>query len=1286
MRAYAAADPARGARQHLVSRTDWARLAPAVAKPVEDAERALERTIWYAKNVHPLLSAWKKEKEKEKEEQEAAAKAAVAAEEKPIPPKPAVQRSRAVYESSVEVDVRLNLRQSRLPAIGTDALGYSIASPNRPATAPVLPSGARRSLSADLNAARSLAHLLTSELRGEEAALMASELASSRELRGDVKTYAIDGRLVVSATQQPAESSPGRSSPTGRMRASASAPAWRRSAQPPSIRAQLGSREASAAAAAHAGRRGGATDAVEAMGEAAASAFASAANHDAQLTLREAIQSVMRRHKAMRPTHGQSLVGLLRKVRAFDIHLGNLVDRVLTSSLHLGRSSNSLDGMAEEAEEPARALRPRCWPQIKLKLQMTDAAAAAAAASAAATPQPDRAVAAAAAVARGKALAARELADATSDEDGEAETDREFDAEAAEDERPTTAPESPPLPSAPQPRRSGSASSPSSRRRSSPPPRRVLIARGLHALAEADRYSPLQLDAQAGHRREAECEAASRFDERRSRYAGRTHRALATLHVEPESLPAVPAFDESVSELFRNRYVAPPDVWPNVVVPPSQKKPRRRKRGWRLEESIWAPRLQTSNTKDFYETERAGSTLLRNDWHVARLHHQLAYFIRRTQLEPAQLSQLGGRAAVEHAHAPEVEAVYEALQRHVAVVHGAFFHYATVGKSFKGKDRVDQTEIHYVKLNPFYEFVSDCGLTSPSCDLDSISVTWSIIDAKDKATTPLDPHNVPGALCRHEWLQMIVRLAVLTQIQAVTPGNEQQRGDVASAVDAFCTRLSETLPPVALLQTDQFRSRFCYQEPTDRVLRHYEPLLRCLFAGYASLGNHGLNDASKLASTSMMSIGEWLEMLTNLGLVRLGLVSVHTAMQAFSLARIRCCQDSSNAQEMRLRNLLFEDFLEALVRLAHLLALPTLEMVREAAAADAADFLLALHADAPSHFRQFVAHRSGSWLGQPRQRIHRCLDMLLSLMAQLIEANAAPRAAPKKDAKKDAAQTGMPPAVATPAPVTLASTTSAAAANDEAASAVVQPPTTEVVTAGVISKVTMSAFIRHRVRSCCRLELGPHASPTRRHTDPALSDGLQSAPCHRPRQVGGASDLVIPTPSFDGSRIASVLLEIEAHNTRILTGVPAFSGLQPRQIAVLLKEMSVAKFQRDEYVFEQGDLGDTFYLITCGHAIATRIDPVDDQQEEQTIARLSASDCFGELALVRNEPRAATIVVTSATLDTLFITRAAFEAKLGPLKAFQLARYEGVVHSEGIDAAPPSLVKDPSVVRRREVV
>jgi len=269
-------------------------------------------------------------------------------------------------------------------------------------------------------------------------------------------------------------------------------------------------------------------------------------------------------------------------------------------------------------------------------------------------------------------------------------------------------------------------------------------------------------------------------------------------------------------------------------------------------------------------------------------------------------------------------------------------------------------------------------------------------------------------------------------------------------------------------------------------------------------------------------------------------------------------------------------------------------------------------------------------------------------MAQLIEANAAPRAAPKKDAKKDAAQTGMPPAVATPAPVTLASTTSAAAANDEAASAVVQPPTTEVVTAGVISKVTMSAFIRHR--------------------------------------VGGASDLVIPTPSFDGSRIASVLLEIEAHNTRILTGVPAFSGLQPRQIAVLLKEMSVAKFQRDEYVFEQGDLGDTFYLITCGHAIATRIDPVDDQQEEQTIARLSASDCFGELALVRNEPRAATIVVTSATLDTLFITRAAFEAKLGPLKAFQLARYEGVVHSEGIDAAPPSLVKDPSVVRRREVV
>ena len=67
--------------------------------------------------------------------------------------------------------------------------------------------------------------------------------------------------------------------------------------------------------------------------------------------------------------------------------------------------------------------------------------------------------------------------------------------------------------------------------------------------------------------------------------------------------------------------------------------------------------------------------------------------------------------------------------------------------------------------------------------------------------------------------------------------------------------------------------------------------------------------------------------------------------------------------------------------------------------------------------------------------------------------------------------------------------------------------------------------------------------------------------------------------------------EIEAHNMKILSGVPAFSRLLPSQIEVLLNAMSVGKYQQDEYVFEQGSYGDAFYVIMCGYAVATRTDP-----------------------------------------------------------------------------------------------
>ena len=165
---------------------------------------------------------------------------------------------------------------------------------------------------------------------------------------------------------------------------------------------------------------------------------------------------------------------------------------------------------------------------------------------------------------------------------------------------------------------------------------------------------------------------------------------------------------------------------------------------------------------------------------------------------------------------------------------------------------------------------------------------------------------------------MIVRLAVLTQFDGTDPN--EKRGDVAQAVDNFCEHLATTLPLTARLDNNLFRSNNCYQEGTDRTFRQYETTLRSLFKAYAGLGNAGINDIKKMASTALMSIGEWLELLSNIGFFEMGLLDVSVAIHAFSSSRLCAPTNQSNEQEIRYRQLFFEDFLEALVRLAYVIA------------------------------------------------------------------------------------------------------------------------------------------------------------------------------------------------------------------------------------------------------------------------------------------------------------------------------------------------------------------------------
>ena len=93
-----------------------------------------------------------------------------------------------------------------------------------------------------------------------------------------------------------------------------------------------------------------------------------------------------------------------------------------------------------------------------------------------------------------------------------------------------------------------------------------------------------------------------------------------------------------------------------------------------------------------------------------------------------------------------------------------------------------------------------------------------------------------------------------------------------------------------------------------------------------------------------------------------------------------------------------------------------------------------------------------------------------------------------------------------------------------------------------------------------------------------------------------------------------------------------------------VKETTVKK---DDMIIKEGEEGQTFYLISEGTAIATK--KMGGAQPE-TVKEYKRGDYFGERALIKNENRAANIIITSDEAVLLSLERETFNRLLGPLE------------------------------------
>ena len=106
-------------------------------------------------------------------------------------------------------------------------------------------------------------------------------------------------------------------------------------------------------------------------------------------------------------------------------------------------------------------------------------------------------------------------------------------------------------------------------------------------------------------------------------------------------------------------------------------------------------------------------------------------------------------------------------------------------------------------------------------------------------------------------------------------------------------------------------------------------------------------------------------------------------------------------------------------------------------------------------------------------------------------------------------------------------------------------------------------------------------------------------------------------------------------NQARLKDVPFFNSLTEQDLAAVAQQTDEISVEAGAVLAREGDLGDEFFVIDSGTAEVTR--------DGAPVAKLSAGDFFGEIALIREERRTATVTAKSPMV-LIVMTGASFRS------------------------------------------
>jgi len=155
------------------------------------------------------------------------------------------------------------------------------------------------------------------------------------------------------------------------------------------------------------------------------------------------------------------------------------------------------------------------------------------------------------------------------------------------------------------------------------------------------------------------------------------------------------------------------------------------------------------------------------------------------------------------------------------------------------------------------------------------------------------------------------------------------------------------------------------------------------------------------------------------------------------------------------------------------------------------------------------------------------------------------------------------------------------------------------------------------------------------------------------RAASVIADSYVRCYALDRMAFTNLLGPIEqVWNFEAIKHVPILAPLSDSQKKTIAEALKRKSFKAGEFVFHKGDQGDNFFIVETGNFVV-----LDGSTE---LANLSKGSCFGELALLKSDTRAASVQAVEDS-NCLYIGREIFEQLLGSLSEIRhMWRYEAL--------------------------